>query len=133
MPYNILVLEDMEERVNWLRKTFRFGVTVYHETSVEGFKEKFEQLESKGKLNIVILDHDLGGPFFDSSDKHGLTGTDAAKWLLTKQRKPTIIWSVNPEGSKRMRGFLPWAVHAPFINMDRLRTAIFDLMRLEGR
>ena len=129
MAYNILVLEDMDARVEWLRKTFKFSTAIWHETTVKGFQEKFLELQKKRKLQLIILDHDLGGPWFDSKDADEQTGTDAAQWLQSQPRVPTIIWSINAEGSKRMRSYLPWALHRPFVNLSKIQEAIYEIMR----
>ena len=97
----ILVLEDMRERVDYLR-TICFKDEILHTYTVKHFIEEFEAQE--GEFDLIILDHDLGGPFFDSADKYEQTGQHAVDYLVHQEKRPPVlVWSVNPTGAPMMR------------------------------
>ena len=95
----ILVLEDMDIRVQWLRKMFP-ATEIQWCSDVSSFQEV---LRSRSP-SVIILDHDLGPGSVTSEDSGGLTGYDAAKALRTNA--PVLIWSVNMWGSNRMSSVL---------------------------
>lgn len=115
----ILVLEDMPERVEWLRARAQGHPVVWAQTVTE-----FLALpEWDGPIALVILDHDLdlahgGEPKVNvGPGPDGLTGLDAARempWV----RCPVLVWSVNPikaplmESELRLCGM--HAIRCPF-------------------
>lgn len=103
----ILVLEDSLDRVEWLRKHMPETQLVLHATSVVDFEAKLG--ETKGKLDLIILDHDLGHapptPYVvdsDSYDENGQTGYDAALAVPHDIACPVLVWSMNHSAAKRM-------------------------------
>lgn len=93
---DILVLEDWEPRVDWLRDKFP-GLTIVQTLT----KCEFVQELESSKPSIVILDHDLGLPDFD--------GYQACKLLVERFSVPTfpiIVWSQNPVGAQHMTQLL---------------------------
>lgn len=91
----ILVLEDLKERVDWLRQTFPRTEIQWCTTVLS-----FQMALSECNPDVIILDHDLGPGSATSEDADGLTGYDAAKALKT--RAPVLIWSWNMWASNRM-------------------------------
>lgn len=105
----IIVLEDMEVRVQWLTRMFSDVNVVWHD-NVTGFRESLEGLEAPPSL--VILDHDLGStqtPWV-SEGADGLSGSDAARELQVPC--PVLIWSINPDGAQNMARTLANSGHA---------------------
>lgn len=112
---DIVVLEDTQERVQWLEATFP-GVNVRHCTNVVDFLKAIRTPHA-----LVILDHDLAGELGDSpaaqatydrgeaGDAYGLTGMDAAR--ACGKHTPVVVWSANPIWGPRMRDALAeWGV-----------------------
>jgi len=124
----IVVLEDMQERIDWLQDTFPDTGVIW----VKSVKQLLDELKFVGKDNValILLDHDIGGQFAGSADEDGLTGFDAAKSLTDWSDIPVIIWSINPVGAKKMHdalsndGFV--VARIPFMdrNMGILEKAI---------
>lgn len=93
----IVVLEDMDVRVQWLMRMFPDTNVRWAET-VTDFHEAIA--EAGDALQLVILDHDLGPGSLVSEDADGYTGMDAATDLRTTA--PVIVWSINPVGAPAM-------------------------------
>jgi len=96
----IVVLEDMETRINWLRSTYPEAEIVWH-TTVKGF---VACLESGIKPTLVIFDHDLdtADPNARPGQLHdvdGLTGADAAR-MMPELDCFAVVWSANPVGAR---------------------------------
>lgn len=87
----VFVLEDMPERIEWLRATVPDGTMVYAYNTVESFYTALRTVIP----DLVILDHDLG--MFDSK-----TGLDAAELIPDCAPYPVLIWSNNPIGARKM-------------------------------
>lgn len=94
----ILVLEDAEVRVEWLRDKFESVATIVHATTVTAMLDELERW--KGSLALVILDHDLGTLQPNGADN--MCGSDAARLLDVRRDIPILIWSWNPVGASQM-------------------------------
>jgi hypothetical protein len=120
----IVVLEDMQVRVDWLLGLVGNERVAWSET-VSDF------LPTVDAPTLVILDHDLGGvpmtleeataPGPASRGRDGLTGLDAAERMPVVSC-PVLVWSVNPVRAPQMvatlrrRGMR--ALWAPFGTVD---------------
>lgn len=94
----IIVLEDMQVRVDWLRDAFGALHAVNWRDDVESFLLALDGVAP----TLVILDHDLGGPIDVtkpeprmSRDADGLTGLDACD-RMPVVACPVLVWSMNP-------------------------------------
>lgn len=92
----VLVLEDMQVRVDWLRDLVGDRASVLWCADVAAL---LAVLRGGSVPDLVILDHDLGGIPRDldagSRDKDGRTGLDAAEDMPPVEC-PVLVWSVNP-------------------------------------
>ena len=105
----IVVLDDMEDRVAWLRSTVKGRATILWATTVNGLLKILKTAETQGGLCLVLLDHDLDflNGRRDNCDKDGLCGTDAAKKLtLSDMSIPIVIWSLNGPCAMKMEDIL---------------------------
>lgn len=113
----ILVLEDMQVRVDWLRDLVGDRVKVVWSTTVEQLVIDRRNV----RPSLVILDHDLGGPPCaggpPSRDANGHDGLYACERIRAVEC-PVLVWSMNPTRaplmveSLRRRGMR--ALWAPF-------------------
>lgn len=121
---NVLIIEDDQTRVEWLRETFNKQFNILWHTSVNDFVRDYSIIGIA--WDLVIFDYDLtpdyGMPIFDESkglwlvptvesvvynpydkDKDNLNGLDAANLLpeANKYTKDTkfLVWSANPNGA----------------------------------
>jgi DNA-binding NarL/FixJ family response regulator len=95
----IVVLEDMDVRVQWLGK--RFPGSYQWAQTVTELKATLALMDMrKQKPKLVILDHDLGVDSCESNGSDGLCGLDAAKWLAVEC--PVLVWSMNGPAAKQM-------------------------------
>lgn len=104
----IAVLEDREERIDWLKAICPHAHIVWS-TNVVDFLVSVDVLALSAKLDLIILDHDLGD--FESSDnlikdKNGHDGTDACLAITVYKEIPVLIWSANPEMAPEMEKIL---------------------------
>lgn len=111
----ILVLDDDQLRHDAFKKNLK-GHDVTH---VYSANDAAKAVKEHAKFDAFFLDHDLAD-FADSGTGYGaaieLTGADFAAWLARpeemggapKDKIPSIIWihSWNPDGAKRMKGWL---------------------------
>ena len=103
-PRTILVLEDNEQRVRWLRRIARSDADVLHTETVQDFLATLEI-----EPDLILMDHDLG-TYFD--------GRDAATNMETSS--PIVVWSANPVRGPEMvtildeRGLDVFPVWLPF-------------------
>ena len=123
----VLVLEDQEVRVDWLRDTFPDFMEIIWSKTVSDFLQSCK--DHAGVTAVAILDHDLGfdESVLQSEDVNGQTGTDAARLMLPVPY--VVIWSMNPGGSRLMRDILrdkkQRVRYAPFASQDMLAGEIF--------
>jgi hypothetical protein len=115
----VLVLEDMETRVDLLRKVYLI-TKIDWATSVDRFQDVYTN--STEPYDLLILDHDLGGPFYGSTDKNNQTGQHAVDFLLMQPAlPPVLVWSVNPVAAplmaKRLQNEGHDATWIPFIQL----------------
>lgn len=124
----ILVLEDMRERVDWLTAKFPNAKVIWTKQVGEFLQELTRT--NPDELALVVLDHDIGGPFTGSTDTEGKTGMDAVRELEHTHGAPVIVWSINKDGWRLMvptlieKGVV--AVSIPFLreNLWNLQRAI---------
>ncbi len=103
----IVVLEDMIERINWLRKEFGAHTEIVWAKTVDQFFEELRLLD-RSRLRLILLDHDLGGIIDDNGtdtslirsanwplDPSGKNGGDAVDGLDGWNDIPVIVWSIN--------------------------------------
>lgn len=105
----IIVLEDSNDRMDWLRNTI-IGVDIIHHLSVLSFVQAVNEHKDSGRLRLVVFDHDLGhtpphdmySPMVShTTDADGYTGHDAAK-MLDSIPCAALVWSLNDSGRKRI-------------------------------
>jgi len=111
----ILVLEDNEERIAQFKKRLdRFGGYVFFCRTA---KECIEILKENADLQLVLLDHDLGGEVYvDTAHKN--TGSEVARWMRDNydmENTQIIIHSLNTVGAEYMRSQIPEAHVVPFV------------------
>jgi len=99
----VIVLEDMEHRVQWLQQVLRRSkAKIVWKKDVESFIKA-----SKKPHDMAIFDHDLGIlPTGGYTTPLPLNGADAARLYDPEVKVPVLIWSVNPEGGKRIEQIL---------------------------
>lgn len=102
MPEQIvLVLEDSEERLIWLRRVIApLGVTLSVAADVTSFLKLCEAYDPRrfhadSKVVAIILDHDLGSP----EDK--LDGSDAVEKIPLIDA-PVLVWTSNDVEGRKM-------------------------------
>lgn len=129
----IALVEDMEVRVEWLAEKFPDADIVWA-TTVDEFFAKLRVID-RSRLALILLDHDLGGPFFGSAGADGKTGLHAAQGLEGWYDVAVIIWSINEDGAKEMlhtlNDFRVNAVWIPFLrqNLSKLEAVIASQVR----
>lgn len=117
----IAVLEDVPIRIERLERMFP-DVDIAWSTNVVDFCASVDSLALAGKLDLILLDHDLGmnpmdilhGPLKSNfmEDKNGHDGRDACMSMNVYPEVPVFIWSGNEEMAVEMeqilrnRGFL---------------------------
>lgn len=102
----ILVLEDFDSRVEWLRSVLRRS-----QANIEWYKKVEPFLEAaKTDHDFVILDHDLDFLHYTNNnylkEAYPPSGTDACREYDPQRKVPVLIWSQNPDGAKRMEWML---------------------------
>lgn len=142
---SILVLEDVEFRIKWLKDAFPEANVIWCQ-DVSSFVSTLRDITADD-VALIILDHDLGSNDPESGgvcvalpgswplDKDGKTGSDAVKLLCKSdisqlwKNAPIIVWSLNTHYAEHMvsdlasDGYI--ATHIPFDrNSFRLRSAI---------
>lgn len=115
----ILVLEDVESRIAWLREEVRVDNVVWVKSNAEFIS--FIERSAPEDISLMIFDHDLG------RDK----GIEAARFLSERfNQVPAIVWSMNVSGSISIvetlkgKGFV--GLHLPFTdgNLEKLKTFV---------
>jgi len=116
----ILLLEDTEDRVKWLRPICEArGAELVVAARVNEFIRTCRE-HMLSDVRALVLDHDLGGYAVPTTlqDADGLDGLDAVEQMPILQA-PVIVWSSNDQESPKMvsrlreRGFItvermPW-------------------------
>lgn len=97
----ILFLDDNPERHEYF-KTITIGQDVTH---VWNSQECMDALANNDPFDLVCLDHDLAGAYFQEDKAN--SGTEVAEWIhykLAKDKYPkkVIIHSWNSTGAERM-------------------------------
>ena len=92
------MLEDNPERVEWLEGLCP-EVEVTHVANIADFRRELPN----GPWSLVVLDHDLGGPWV-GPDVNGETGWDAAEAVLSAPEAvgPVLVWSGNRAAARGM-------------------------------
>jgi len=97
----IFVLEDSQERIDWIIDNFSFA-------DIDIAMDMCEKENYKGGYRLLMLDHDLGDrQMVDSSDEN--TGFEFCKWLVKNEKDYTVdilIHSHNPCGTDAMMNYL---------------------------
>lgn len=112
-PQTVIVIEDLIQRVDWLRDHVPEGTEIVHVETVHDFGRA---LEANPDPALLIFDHDL------SWDADG-TGADAAKLVPQECPIPCLVWSGSPPGARRIMDILqrdkhcPSALYIPFFNI----------------
>lgn len=107
MKHSILVLEDDEERI----KVFRKLAPPHEVTIITAAEMTISFLRQNAEtLDVVFLDHDLGGEQFVSTDNKN-TGSEVARFMASAEcgLKPAIViilHTLNPAGERSMRSLL---------------------------
>ena len=141
----ILVLEDAEDRVTWLKKIVEpLGYTVNWCLDVREFLQEAEGI--RDELALLVFDHDLGhaGPqqsdaAFDAHllikyDQDGRCGLDAAR-MLGSHPIPAVVWSWNRDGRMAianeigMKGKVTKVFSAAFVASEDYAHQIKRLLR----
>lgn len=142
---SILVLEDVDFRIKWLKDAFPDTNVIWCQ-DVSSFVAALRD-NVADDISLIILDHDLGSndpigggiivdiPGSWPLDKDGKTGSDAVKLLcqndisLSWKNVPIIVWSLNVRHAEHMvadlagNGYV--AAQIPFDRSSfRLRSAI---------
>lgn len=106
----ILVLEDTQARVDWLR--LNTSCDIHHVSTVADFETAM--LDDDFRPTLIILDHDLGnfGPSATpyargiEADPDGRTGAEAVPAIPDSFSGHVIVWSWNPPAAKLMTKIL---------------------------
>lgn len=98
---NVLFLDDDSNRTKRFKRTYPYASTT---TTAEGM---IHLLRKGDEVDILFLDHDLGGlTFVDSGDKN--TGAEVVRWIV--EHKPKIqlivVHSLNYPAAIRMEADL---------------------------
>lgn len=87
---DVLVLEDDEVRIRWLRRALR-----KHDPRIvwtDSVTNLLELANREPLWDLILLDHDLKGRAYN--------GTVAARYL--RAVGPIVVWSLNDTGARRM-------------------------------
>jgi len=106
----ILVVEDNLERIQWFRTEFDPHFVTVAMDAKTGIACVQEEL-----VDLICLDHDLGGQVFADSHAQN-TGYQVAKAIVNSINKdtPVIVHSWNIAGAKNICSILKQAVYKPF-------------------
>ena len=109
----IVVLDDLKQRVDWLRSHVGDRADISWDVTVSGFLNKLKAAESTGRLFLVILDHDLDFGVDkhqskgENMDRNGHDGRTAARQLtLSDKSIPVLVWSMNGHMALEMENIL---------------------------
>lgn len=119
----IVVLDDMYERIKWLKDNFSDKSEIFWASTVNNFISLLNQI----KPDVVILDHDLD--IKDSNpqcfDVDGKNGTTLALSLEFPDKQiPILIWSQNGKMASNMEAIL---TKKGFNNIRRIQFG-FDMV-----
>jgi len=130
----IAVLEDTPYRIEWLEREFPHAHIAWS-TNVLHFCASVDALALSGRLQLILMDHDLGANPLDMAlnfsghqknymeDKNGHDGCDACWAMTTYPNIPVFIWSANWDKAPTMEEVLR---HRGFLRVSR---ASFDAHR----
>ena len=102
----VFILEDSKDRFEFLKKFHKKDIIYWSKTVPDAIKtfKKFEPFD------LILLDHDLG----DELDPCIGNGVEFAKFLAEQRTdSQIIIHSINVDGAKRMKDYLPDATLIP--------------------
>ena len=112
----ILVLEDMETRINYFKQHLEGN----NLTIVSTAKDAIDILDKDLEWDYLFLDHDLGNKVFVDINMEN-TGSTVAKFLSDKNITANIIiHSWNPVGAQNMLYYLPKAKYIPIGSTGKL-------------
>ena len=106
-PYRVLVLEDVQDRVDALREWLPDSEIVHVETVADFIKTTGPEGRP---FDLFILDHDLG-----DTELPGRVAVDHMTWKWGHPKAPVVVWSQNAPAAR-------WMVHD-------LERAGFDVYR----
>lgn len=102
----IAILEDTPFRIEWFERHFPYSHVAWS-TTVSDFCASVDALALSGRLQMIILDHDLGCNPLDMAmgrqsanaflDRNGEDGMDACRDMGLHNSVPILIWSGNSE------------------------------------
>jgi len=102
----IAILEDIPFRIEWVERHFP-DVHVAWSTTVSDFCASVDALSLTGRLQMIILDHDLGCNPLDMAmgrqsasaflDRNGEDGMDACRDVGVHATVAVLVWSGNAE------------------------------------
>lgn len=136
---HIVVLEDQESRIDFLRQHFPHYEIVWF-ADVSPFLAAVK--EHRETLCLVVFDHDLGrmgppdGPYSSPKpyyDVEGKTGADAA-YEIEPFGVPALVWSQNTPGRETICNLLSrgrkasWIQAAPFRATDEFRLLVWKML-----
>ena len=77
--FRVMILEDDHNRINQFKSILELQVQdVSYYLTAESF---IEQLENETKIDLMLLDHDLGGKVYvDTKDKN--TGSEVVRYIV---------------------------------------------------
>jgi hypothetical protein len=93
----ILILEDHEPRVDFVRELFGAFSDIEWHVSVREFLMAVESVKHE-RVVAAIWDHDLG-EVGHNRDADGLKGIHAARAVEMPRHIYQLVWSINPSGS----------------------------------
>jgi CheY-like chemotaxis protein len=95
----VFILEDDARRMKTLRRKLHTH-TIYHADNVAEAKKLLEETEG---IEVLLLDHDLGGQVYVDSHQEN-TGYQLAKYIRDSERQylQIIIHSLNVVGARKM-------------------------------
>jgi CheY-like chemotaxis protein len=109
----VFILEDNEDRMKLFRRVLpadEFQIT--HAVSAE---EAYSLLKTRESWDTILLDHDLGGLTYVSSNDRN-TGYRVANWIRRNKIKynQLVFHTQNPVGADNMSSALPDGIKIPF-------------------
>jgi len=120
----IFIIEDDSERIKWFLKNFNHCDITVAESVKEGV-DKF-----KPPYSLILLDHDLGGRQYVSSEDRN-TGSEFLRYILDGldpynfSNVDFVIHSHNPGGAHNMKMQLK-AAKRNMVNFDRIYSIPFS-------
>ena len=131
----ILLLEDdmnrvvqFEKRVKELNERNENQSELVHVETAEECIKEIDNSTEETKFALILLDHDLGGEVYVSTDNKN-TGSEVARWINKNPEKihgtSVITHTFNPAGAKNIMGLINGCVYIPAVWLkDKFHTSI---------